>query len=425
MKVRRDKLGKYIFLLYIFLVLSLPDGIKNMTCLYQMTTRGLPILYTYNYYFSILEIPIILMGLYVYRASKIIRFGKVFVVVAIINIVYVAIGTEMNIVSIKSYEMFLLLLTGFSTASVVLWVAEDLQELEKILDWFILLQFALQIVSAVSGASGADGRYAAIGMGSGATASLAATYLVWALFCKTSKTWWLPIACSIISIILSGSRANLLAILFIVIVFSGRLIRRQIRQGNKRNVQLIILIGLPVLAFAIYIGFQRGSSELLSRFTNLFQGSFVNNLQEDSSYLGRLRSLQGSIRILQRHPFGIPFSIYAIEYYSAYTFSMEYPHSTLLSYILLWSPLVAIFCYFYYIRLMIKSFVRKMDDGIYLLYNIIIIVLYGSPVLYSKAYAFSLVIVSFIVMKVRAVDGGDQFERRMMESEQESGVKGT
>lgn len=31
---------KYIFLLYIFLVLSLPDGIKNMTCLYKMSTKN-------------------------------------------------------------------------------------------------------------------------------------------------------------------------------------------------------------------------------------------------------------------------------------------------------------------------------------------------------------------------------------------------
>jgi len=420
-KVRADKFWKYIFLLYIFLVLSLPDGIKNITCLYQMTTRGLPVLYTYNYYFSMLEIPIILIGLYVYRASNIIRFGKVITVVAIINIVYALIGMEMNIISIKSFEMFLLLLTGFSTASVVLWVAEDLQELEWILDWFILLQFALQIVSAVTGTSGADGRYAAIGMGSGATASLAAAYLVWAFFCRTSMTWWPPIICSIISILLSGSRTNLLALLFIAVVFSGRMIRRQIRLGNEK-IKLIILIGLPVLAFAVYFGYQRGTSEILSRFTNLFQGSFVSNVQDDSSYLGRLRSFQGSMRILQQHPFGIPFSIYAIEYYSAYTFSMEYPHSTLLSYILLWSPVVAAFCVFYLARLMVRCFKRKLDDGIYLLYYLIMIILYGSPVLYSKAYAFTLIIISYIVMKVRTVDDGEQFDQRMIDSEQEPGV---
>jgi hypothetical protein len=129
------------------------------------------------------------------------------------------------------------------------------------------------------------------------------------------------------------------------------------------------------------------------------------------------------MRILQRHPFGIPFSIYAIEYYSAYTFSMEYPHSTLLSYILLWSPVVAAFCVFYLVRLMTRCFKRKLDDGIYLLYYLAMIILYGSPVLYSKAYAFTLIIISYIVVKVWSADNGEQYDRRMLDEEQKSGVK--
>lgn len=423
MKVRSDKLYKYIFLLYIFLVLSLPDGIKNMTSLYKMSTYGLPIMYTYNYYFSFLELPIIAVGLYAYKRSPIIRFGKVFAVVAGINIVFVIIGQEMNIVSINSYEMFLLLLTGFSTASIVLWVADDFHELEKIIDWFIILQFLLQIVSMVTGTSGADGRYSAIGMGSGATASLAAAYLVWALFCRTSKTWWPPIICSLISMGLSGSRTNILAFAVIAIVFSGRLVRRQMEHGNRKLVTIILLFGVPLAAALIYFGYQRGLFDTLTRVANLMQGSFVTNVREDSSYLGRVRSIQGSMKILQNHPFGIPFSIYAIEYYSAYTFSMEYPHSTLLSYILLWSPIVAAYCVFYLARLMTRCFRRKLDDGIYLLYYLVMITLYGSPVLYSKAYAFTLIVISFIVMKVRAVDHGEQFDRRMIDKEQETGIR--
>lgn len=411
MKIRRDKLGKYIFLLYIFLVLSLPDGIKNMTSLYKMTTQGLPIIYTYNYYFSFLEIPIIIAGIYLYRRSCIIRFGHVFVAVAVINFVYIIIGQEFNIISIQGYEMFLLLLTGFSTASIVLWVVDDFAELEKIIDWFIILQFGLQLISMVIGSSGADGRYSAIGMGSGATASLAAAYLVWAFFSRTSKTGFIPIICSVVSIVLSGSRTNMIAFLFMAVVFSGRLIHRQYQHGNKRIKQIILYFGVPIIIFVVVFGYQRGYFDSLDRIMNLFQGgSFIGNVTSDDSYLGRVRSLNGSMKILQRHPFGIPFSIYAIEYYSAYTFSMEYPHSTLLSYVLLWSPVVAGFCVFYLIRLMIRCFKRKLDDGIYLLYYLIMIILYGSPVLYSKAYAFTLIIISFIVCKVRATDDGVIFE---------------
>ena len=54
--------GKYIYLCllaYTFLILSLPDGIKNMTCLYKMTTKGIHVTYTYNYYLSFLELSLI------------------------------------------------------------------------------------------------------------------------------------------------------------------------------------------------------------------------------------------------------------------------------------------------------------------------------------------------------------------------------
>ena len=53
--------------------------------------------------------------------------------------------------------------------------------------------------------------------------------------------------------------------------------------------------------------------------------------------------------------FRSPFSVYAIEDLSSKYFSMEYPHSTLFSYVLLWSPVVAICCYIYIIRIFVKA----------------------------------------------------------------------
>ncbi len=407
MKISKKKLIQYCFLLYVFLVLSLPDGIKNMTCLYKMSTRDLPLVFTYNYYFSILELPIILFGLNVYRGSGIIRFLKLFAVVFAINLIFVVAGEEMNVVSIHSYEMFLLLLTGFSAASILLWVADDLYEFERLIDFFIIFQFLLVIVSILSGASGKGGRYSAIGMGSGATAGLSASYLVWTLFSRESKTWRVPIVCALITIVLSGSRVNMFAFLFIVLVFSGRLIHRQILQGNTKKVILVLTFGVPVVAALVYYAYQAGVFGTLDRYLNLIQGNFVTNVTNDSSYIGRIRSFAGGWAILKNHSFGIPFSIYAIEYYSANTFSMEYPHSTLMSYILLWSPPVALFCACYLIRLLVRSVKNHNDDWIYLLYYLVMATLYGSPVLYSKSYAFTLAIISYIAIKNRKEESID------------------
>lgn len=86
--IEKRKLGYICVLLYVFLVLSLPDGIKNMTALYKMTTRGINVTYTYNYYFSLLEIPVILIGLYKYRCSNIVKFLKIYILLIVLNVAY-------------------------------------------------------------------------------------------------------------------------------------------------------------------------------------------------------------------------------------------------------------------------------------------------------------------------------------------------
>lgn len=392
--------GKYIYLCllaYTFLILSLPDGIKNMTCLYKMTTKGIHVTYTYNYYLSFLEIPIIFLGLLYYKYSRVLKFIWIYILIFAINIAYFLIGAS-NIITLQSYESFLLLLTGFCAACIVLQNQNDYLEVEKILDWFIVLQFALQIVSMVSGASGADGRYAAIGMGSGATASLACEYLIWTLFARKGDTKLFPVICAVVTILLSGSRTNLLVFLLIAIIFLGKLIKKQVEDGHSRRIFWVLIIGVPALILAIFFGVRNGGS--VERFTSLFEGNFINNVTTDDSFLGRQRSIEGSFRILKDHPMGIPFSIYAIENLSSRYFTMEYPHSTLLSYILLWGPIIAIFVFVYIIRLFVRAIKLKDNSAIYLGYYIFILIFYGSPILYAKSYAFIFVILSYIKSKL-------------------------
>lgn len=139
---KAEKILYVCLLAYVLLILSLPDGIKNMTCLYKMTTKGVHVTYTYNYYFSLLEVPIILFGLLYYKYSKVIKFLKVYMIIFVLNIIYYVIG-YLNIVTLHSYESFLLLLTGFSAACIVLRNQNSLHDIEEILDCFTILQFLL------------------------------------------------------------------------------------------------------------------------------------------------------------------------------------------------------------------------------------------------------------------------------------------
>lgn len=399
--IEKRKLGYICVLLYVFLVLSLPDGIKNMTALYKMTTRGINVTYTYNYYFSILELPIIFVALAKYRYSKSIKFLKVFILIAILNIFYWILNME-NVFQLHSYEMFLLLLTGFSAAVIVMDSENTFQDVDTILDWFTILQFVLLIVSMVSGASGQDGRYAAIGMGSGATANIASYYLVWTFFLRMSKTKILPAGIAFITVILTGSRTNLLAFVLIAIVFISKLIKKQIDDGNGRKLLYCLIVIVPLLILVL-ISNRGVKMESFERITSLLQGNIFNNITSDGSYLGRMRSVEGSLRILKANPNGLPFSIYAIEKESARAFSMEYPHSTLLSYILLWSPPIAWVCMEYLVYLLVKAIRMRDISAVFMGFNIAMLVLYGSPILYAKTYTILFVLISYMALRLKTI----------------------
>lgn len=399
--IEKRKLGYICVLLYVFLVLSLPDGIKNMTALYKMTTRGINVTYTYNYYFSILELPIIFVALAKYRYSKSIKFLKVFILIAILNIFYWILNLE-NVFQMHSYEMFLLLLTGFSAAVIVMDSENTFQDVDTILDWFTILQFVLLIVSMVSGASGQDGRYAAIGMGSGATANIASYYLVWTFFLRMSKTKILPAGIAFITVILTGSRTNLLAFVLIAIVFISKLIKKQIDDGNGRKLLYCLIVIVPLLILVL-ISNRGVKMESFERITSLLQGNIFNNITSDGSYLGRMRSVEGSLRILKENPNGLPFSIYAIEKESARAFSMEYPHSTLLSYILLWSPPIAWVCMGYLVYLLVKAIRMRDISAVFMGFNIAMLVLYGSPILYAKTYTILFVLISYMALRLKTI----------------------
>ena len=54
----QKKLFGIIAMFYVFMIFSLPDGIRNQFAIYKMSTKRLPLVNTFNYYFTVLEIPI-------------------------------------------------------------------------------------------------------------------------------------------------------------------------------------------------------------------------------------------------------------------------------------------------------------------------------------------------------------------------------
>ncbi|MBU5480142.1 O-antigen ligase family protein [Blautia sp. MSJ-19] len=366
-----------------------------------MSTRGINVTYTYNYYFSILELPIIIWGLYKYRHSNVVRFLKIYVLLIILNLAYWFLSLD-NVIVLNSYEMFLILITGFSAAAIIMDDENSFEDIETIMDWFTIFQFVLVMVSMVSGASGVNGRYAAIGMGSGQTANIAAHYLVWNFFARTGKTRIVPALTALVTIILTGSRTNLLAVLLIVVVFVGKFLKKQVDDGNGKKILLLTIMGMALMILML-VSNKGIKIESLNRVMDLTHGNILQNITTDDSYLGRLRSVEGSISILKKNPHGLPFSLYAIERESARAFSMEYPHSVLLSYLLLWSPVIAVGCLIYLVRILIRAIKLHDSVAIYMGFMVVMFILYGAPILYSKTYLAFFVFVSYAKAKLNYI----------------------
>jgi hypothetical protein len=381
--------------LYIFLVTSLPDGIKSMTAIYKMDTWVFSLVYIYYYYFSVFEIPIIVLGLYLYRRSKIIRFMPIFYLILLINIFYCLFGRE-SVISLHSYEMFLLLATGFSASSIVLYYCRNVDELDTTIDYFVVLNFVLQLLYLILNKSIGE-KTGAAGLPPGFLGLTGTMYLVWSLYMRLSKPRrWVQMV-AFLTIFASGARIQLYAFAAIMIIYFSSSIGKSVVRLKWVRVFAHSFLSLVFIVGAI-IYWHSSHGDLAMRYYNLFSGNFLDNVQYDSSYRGRWRSNSGGLEILSQNPMGLPFSIYALEKTSLDRFRMEYPHSFLLCYILLWSPPIALFCYGYLIWLAVKLFhIRKQNSGyIFVIYFLIMLTFYGAPVLYSKGYLFFFLIISYI-----------------------------
>ena len=82
---------------------------------------------------------------------------------------------------------------------------------------------------------------------------------------------------------------------------------------------------------------------------------------------------------------------------------MEYPHSTLLSYILLWSPPIAWVCMEYLVYLLVKAIRMRDISAVFMGFNIAMLVLYGSPILYAKTYTILFVLISYMALRLKTI----------------------
>ena len=398
-----DFLFKIAGFVITFAVLSLPDGLKAATSLYSSSTDSLNLVYTFTYYFSWLELPLVITGLFVYRKSKIINILPVFILVLLNNVLRLPLG-QSNIFELHSYEMFLIFLVGICAAAVCSRIASTQQDFEFCIDFFVVFQACTLLLNFAQGAS-SDGRYAALGMGPGQTATIMALYIVWFITCrnsgwklseKTSSFSVVALAAAFFSLLATGSRTNLLLVVAVVLVMMAWILKIVAKRKGAEIALLaflcfILFVGLTVLALPTLAS--SGGSNAITRLIETNSTGFG----KDSSVLGRELSIDAGWKIYSENPNGISFSLYDIEQRTYLACGMEYPHSTLLSYLLLWGPLPLAISLIYLIGLLFYLLRNKSSSSVFVAFSLLTFIWYGSPLIYARSYFILLILFTHVV----------------------------
>ena len=366
------------------IILFLPVEILLNTSIYTVETPN-SIGYKYRSFdFSIIQLPIIVLGLLYSKKSKSINFGTIILLIAFKDWVYVSIfGLPQSIP--YDLSLFLILLTSWALSVLVFREKKDLQKSTiKFIDAYTLLAFLSQILRLVLGLS-TEGRFGALGLSVGGTGFLMSTYIIFSL-CVKERIGFITIL-SFLSLILSGQRTNLfLCVIFCLLYIILTLYTKKFAHLRKKNskylffffatsfVLILLLSTISVLTGGLSFGldFLDRTIESLNLFVD-------GNLQKEGSVEGRFLSVVSGLEVLTQHPFGLSNVFYELQYYMSEMGYPTFPHNFVIANSLLWSPFVILLCFFWQLKLTIKLFVHNSILFIIPFYILVLSFLWGSP----------------------------------------------
>lgn len=395
------KVSTILIWLMCFLMI-LPDDVFGLIPLYQSVTPSSIAYIWLNYSFGIIQLTILLIGLYYAIRLNKKRLFLLIIVMLIREIIY-ALGNLNNIFSASAYEMYLTVFVGYAF---VLWAEGGLktkEEREIYFKWFLISNMlTLYINVAMGGMSGIGaGRYHSSNLDVGGTGTVCVLCILF-LANLAEKKWYdyIFIGLSAIGLFLSGSRANLL---FLILIFGLYIVlnmffkfKKEDQNSGRRSVffRRFMMSGIALVAAVIIVvvNYDAIVSWIIgSRFQSLFSSQ---GLRTDDSFLGRTASLTAGLDVLKHHPLGISGYFINLQQEIRMRGYPTFPHSTLLSMYLVFGPVVLIL-YGLWISMLKK--LRSVDVKYYLmiLFLLISTIIYGGPIANFKII-FMIVMTTFL-----------------------------
>ena len=381
---------KLLFVFYVLSLLFLPLAFVEYTSFYSAASPDYISYKYFHYHFSYLALPAIFFALVVRGYVDSVPFWRLVLLIATWTTVHFfvfgnAIFSELRV------EMFLILLQAESLVVLVLYACKK-KDIGRFIDAYFVLLFLSQILR-MGLAMSTEGRFGAIGLGVGGTGYFNALYCIYLLKCrKFNSQGAILFMASLLGLVLSGQRANLLLlVLFCCSIFTGMLFR-MLRKGslsgtNAAKYEFVVCVFvLTALATAILnllfviSALDFNAVPFLARVVHIFD-DLLSGYAIDSSIHGRIESISSGVKILMENPLGLSNDFFDLQYAMQLRGYPTFPHSTLLSIMLLWSPFIALLALWWLVRLWRLLLRHHCAYHIIVLYILVSNTVWGGPYL--------------------------------------------
>lgn len=393
--IRVTTIISLIFLLF----LILPDDAFSKLALYESITPSYVRYKWLNYYFNILQLGIVFLGMCEALAMR----KKWFVLIGFlmaIREIFILLLTDNSIFTSNRYEMYLTLLVGYCLLLCVEGIIGNGEDIINFFEWFLVSNVLTIYVNVImgGGTGNIEGRYHASNLDVGGTGTLCVICCIYFLFSKRKVIYKaVIIALSLIGLFLSGSRANLLFLIIFFICFFIASFIKNVKSDESYDRRKLINCFLSILTIIVFvvvllvINRDRVIAQFeSSRFFSIFNAPW----NRDDSILGRAASLRAGFDILKSYPLGISGFFINLQYEMQMKGFPTFPHSTLLTSYLLYGPIT--FALYIYWGIVIKR-IGDVKNGYtwLLLYFMISTIIYGGPLINFKII-FMLFFVTFL-----------------------------
>lgn len=353
------------FHIFLLVLLILPDDIFSITSLGSFNSPESIIYKWLDYPVSFIHLIFAVIPFFYLNKKIVINAIFIFICLLCRDLLF---HTKRDLLVFNNFnlEFYLSILTGIG-----LFLSINKSKYLDFFHWFLFLHcltifvgfFLGRELINTNGVILATNRFNASNLDVGSSGLFMSVFVLHNMTSKKSKPFLVLL--SITALILTGSRINFLLLIVFLSIYYRKKIVLYMMSFKKIYVLLCFLFLITSLDFSEY--------DFLNRITDLF-GLLTSNdtsILDDSSFLGRIKSIIVGFDLLKAFPYGIAFSFVDIQLLMQEYDYPTFPHIGFLAWYLAFGP-VLFFLIYKYFKLIIQSSKLNLREGVYILWYIII-----------------------------------------------------